>query len=101
MALVEASACARPVVASDVGGVREVVSDDVTGTLIPSGDIAAIAHAVIDLLEDPVRRARMGQAGRIAAEERFGMHTWARGLARIYIEATAGQHASALGPSSP
>jgi glycosyltransferase involved in cell wall biosynthesis len=101
MALIEASACARPVVASDVGGIREVVSNDVSGTLMPPGDIPAIADSVINLLEDPRRRARMGQAGRILVEERFSMSSWARQLARIYTEATAGQHANAFGTSSP
>ena len=93
MALIEASACARPVVATDVGGVREVVSEGVSGTLIPPGQIAAIADAVIDLLQDPERRARMGQAGRILVEERFNMYGWARRLADIYAEATASQQA--------
>lgn len=89
--LIEASACARPVVATDVGGVREVVSEGVSGTLIPPGQIPAIADAVIDLLEDPGRRARMGQAGRILVEERFNMHNWAHRLADTYAEARAGQ----------
>jgi glycosyltransferase involved in cell wall biosynthesis len=88
-ALIEASACARPVVAADAGGVREVVSDGVSGTLIPPGEIAAIADAVIDLLHDPERRARMGQSGRVLVEERFDMHSWARRLTDIYTEATA------------
>ncbi len=101
MALIEASACARAAIATDMGGVREVVSDDVSGTLIPPGDIAAIADAVIDLLEDPERRTRMGQAGRILVEERFGMYNWAHQLARIYTEATAGQRANEPGTSSP
>jgi glycosyltransferase involved in cell wall biosynthesis len=91
MALIEASACGRPVVATDVGGVREVVSDDLSGTLVPPGDITAIADAVIDLLENPERRARMGQTGRILVEERFNMYTWAHRLANVYAEATAGR----------
>jgi glycosyltransferase involved in cell wall biosynthesis len=89
--LIEASACARPVVATDVGGVREVVSEGVSGTLVPPGQIPAIADAVIDLLEDPGRRARMGRAGRILVEERFNMHNWAHRLTDTYAEATAGQ----------
>jgi glycosyltransferase involved in cell wall biosynthesis len=100
MALIEASACARPVVATDVGGVREVVIDGVSGTLISPGDIAATADAVIDLLENPGRRARMGQAGRILVQERFGMHNWARRLARIYTDATASPYANQLGTRS-
>jgi glycosyltransferase involved in cell wall biosynthesis len=91
IALIEASACARPVVATDVGGVREVVSDGVTGTLIAPGEITAIADAVVDLLLDTGRRARMGDAGRILVEERFNMYSWARQLANSYAEATAGR----------
>jgi glycosyltransferase involved in cell wall biosynthesis len=87
MALIEASACARPVVATDVGGVREVVSDGVGGTLIPPGEITAIADAVIELLQDPQLGARMGQAGRVLVQERFDMYSWARQLGDIYAEA--------------
>jgi glycosyltransferase involved in cell wall biosynthesis len=89
MALIEASACARAAVATDVGGVREVVSDGVSGTLILPGDITATANAVVDLLEDPERRARMGQAGRMFVKERFSMYGWIHALADIYTEATA------------
>ena len=101
MALIEASACARPVVATDVGGVREVVSDGVSGTLIPPGEITAIADAVIELLQDPQLRARMGQAGRILVEERFDMYGWARRLADIYAEARASQVSNERRTSSP
>jgi glycosyltransferase involved in cell wall biosynthesis len=101
IALIEASACARPVVATDVGGVREVVSDGVSGTLIPPGEIDAIADVLIQLLQDPELRARMGQAGRILAQERFDMFRWARRLADTYAEATASQNAKELGTSSP
>jgi glycosyltransferase involved in cell wall biosynthesis len=94
MALIEASACARAVVATEVGGVREAVSDGVTGTLIPPGEITAIADALVELLKDPERRARMGQAGRLLIEERFNMYGWARRLIDIYIEAMGGQHAN-------
>ena len=59
--LIEAAACARPVIATDVGGAREVVIDGVTGVLIPPGEITGIAEAVIELLENPHRRAQMGQ----------------------------------------
>jgi len=86
MALIEASACARPVIATDVGGVREVVSDGVSGILVPPGEIPAIADALIGLLEDPQLGARMGKAGRTLVQDRFDMHGWARRLADIYVE---------------
>jgi glycosyltransferase involved in cell wall biosynthesis len=80
MALIEASACARPVIATNVGGVQEVVSDGGSGKLIPPGEITAIADAVIELLQDSQLRARMGQAGRSLVERRFDMYEWARRL---------------------
>ena len=101
IALIEASACARPVVATDVGGVREVVSDGVSGTLIPPGEINAIAYVLIELLQDPELRAQMGQAGRMLVQERFDMFSWARRLANTYAEATASHDAKELGTSSP
>jgi glycosyltransferase involved in cell wall biosynthesis len=58
--------------------------------LIPPGQIAAIADAVVDLLEDPERRAGMGQAGRALVEERFNMYNWARRLAEIYAGVPSG-----------
>jgi glycosyltransferase involved in cell wall biosynthesis len=97
MALIEASACARPVIATDVGGVREVVSDGVSGILVPPGEIAAIADALIGLLEDPQLGTRMGQAGRTLVQDRFDMYEWARRLADTYAEATTSQNANELG----
>jgi glycosyltransferase involved in cell wall biosynthesis len=101
IALIEASACARPVVATDVGGVREVVSAGVSGTLIPPGEIAAIADVLIELLQDPELRAQMGQAGRMLVHEHFDMFSWARRLADTYAEATAREDYKELGTSSP
>ena len=97
MALIEASACARPVVATDVGGVREVVKDGITGTLIPPGEITAIADALIELLQDPQLGLRMGEAGRILVQERFDMYGWARRLGNMYAEARANSRPRNIG----
>jgi glycosyltransferase involved in cell wall biosynthesis len=67
----EAMACGRPVVATDVGAVCEVVEDGVTGFIVPPLDSAAIAHAAFCLLQDPDLRTRMGRAGRLRAMECF------------------------------
>lgn len=72
IALIEASAAGRPVVATDVGGVRSVVRDEVTGLLTPPGDHQALAAAAARLLADAPGRARMGLAGRDHVRERFG-----------------------------
>jgi glycosyltransferase involved in cell wall biosynthesis len=64
LACAEAMAHGRPVVASAVGGLRELVADGETGLLVPPGDRAALRDAVRSLLADPERRRRMGAAGR-------------------------------------
>ena len=72
LALIEASAAGRAVVATDVGGVRSVVQDEVTGLLVPPGDDQALASAVARVLADGPSRARMGLAGREHVKDRFG-----------------------------
>ena len=67
----EAMACGLPVVAFDVGAIREVVAHERTGFLVPPADTAAAAARVSDLLADHTLRERMGRAGREAAVERF------------------------------
>jgi glycosyltransferase involved in cell wall biosynthesis len=62
---VEALLAGVPVVAHDMGGVRDVIGDD-TGALVPAGDEAALARAVTELVEDPDRRARAAAAAREA-----------------------------------
>ncbi len=64
ISLIEAMAAGRPVVATRVGGVPDLVEDGVTGCLVPPGDANALAEAMVGLLTDPDRRQAMGQAGR-------------------------------------
>jgi N-acetyl-alpha-D-glucosaminyl L-malate synthase BshA len=71
LAALEALASGVPVVATDVGGVSEVVRHGETGRLVPSSDPRAMAAAVVDLLADAPRRTAMGQAARADAMERF------------------------------
>jgi glycosyltransferase involved in cell wall biosynthesis len=66
---VEAMVVGRPVVASDVGGLRDVVQHDITGLRVPPRDPGALAAAIDSLLDDPVRRAEMGRAGREHARQ--------------------------------
>ena len=65
--LIEAAACARPLVAADVPGCREVVTDGVDGLLVPAHDALALAHAIARLLDDPALAARLGAAARAKA----------------------------------
>ncbi|MEU9174141.1 glycosyltransferase [Streptomyces sp. NPDC048420] len=71
MALVEAMACATPVVGSEVGGIPHVVDGGETGLLVPPGDPDALAAACAKLLADGDLADRMGAAGRRTAEERY------------------------------
>jgi len=71
LAALEALASGVPVVASDVGGLPEVVRDGETGLLVPPHDPRALAVAVLELLRDEPRRAAMGRAARADATARF------------------------------
>lgn len=67
----EAGACRRPVVATRVGGIPEVVQDGVNGRLVPAADVVALAVCVGELIADPALRRRMGDAGRTLVETKY------------------------------
>jgi glycosyltransferase involved in cell wall biosynthesis len=69
--ILEYMAAARPVVATDVGGAREAVSEGLTGYLVAPGDDALMAARIIELLRDTARAREMGRAGRRVVEEKF------------------------------
>lgn len=85
--VLEAMAAARPVVATRVGGVPELITDGDNGYLIELGDVQGFADAVRRLLEDPATAIEMGRRGRQRAERDHGCAEAARGLAAIYAEA--------------
>jgi len=86
--LLESMASARPVVASDIDGYRQVVVPGETGLLVPPGDPRALAGALTAVLGDPARRAAMGEAGRRRAQRFAWEHVTAE-LVGIYREAIA------------
>jgi glycosyltransferase involved in cell wall biosynthesis len=65
----EAMASGRPIVASDVDGVRDSIRDGAEGFLVPPGEIEAFAEKLLLLIEDPALRKRMGDAGRLRAPD--------------------------------
>jgi glycosyltransferase involved in cell wall biosynthesis len=83
MSILEAMAAGLPVVASAVGGVPEVV-DDTTGALVPPGDPAALASALVRLVADPGLRERLGNAGRRRAEHDFSVDEFRRAHVEVY-----------------
>jgi glycosyltransferase involved in cell wall biosynthesis len=70
-ALLEAAACGRPLVATDVAGCRELVIDGQTGFLVPPADGPMLAEATLRLLHDDTLRQRLGAAARALVDERF------------------------------
>ncbi|MDH0093766.1 glycosyltransferase family 4 protein [Achromobacter mucicolens] len=79
--LIEAAACARAVVTTDVPGCRDAIEPNVTGLLVPVRDAAALADAIARLAEDAALRQAMGAAGRALAEREFDIHQ----VARIHV----------------
>jgi glycosyltransferase involved in cell wall biosynthesis len=71
LAIIEAMACGRAVIGSDVGGTREVLIDGETGFLVPPGESNALADKVVGALVDPQTLELMGQRGRLRAETQF------------------------------
>jgi glycosyltransferase involved in cell wall biosynthesis len=84
-----AFAYGKPVVATTVGGLPEMVEHGVTGLLVPPGDHVALADAVVRLLGDAELRQRMGAAGRRRACERWSPDAVAVATAAVYRDAVA------------
>jgi glycosyltransferase involved in cell wall biosynthesis len=84
--VVEAMAAARPVVATDVGGMRDALVDGVTGRLVPAGDPTALADALAGVLGDSAGSQAMGRAGRERAEALFSAEPVIAGLLSLYGE---------------
>ncbi len=87
MAVLEASASGLPVVATDVGGTRELVDDGVTGVLVTPRSPAQIARAVIDLLESPEAAQKMGLNGADRMRSLFSLKTCVEAHIRAYTGA--------------
>jgi glycosyltransferase involved in cell wall biosynthesis len=95
--LIEAAACGRPMVATDVPGCREVVRPD-TGLLVPTDDPAALAQAIATLAASRDLRARYGAAARALAVERFSAGAIGRATADLYRRLAA-PAATTTGPA--
>lgn len=80
----EAMSLARPVVATSVGGLTEVVEDGVTGILVAPESPETLAGAISTLLEDELRRIAMGHAGRLRVEQHFSLERMIQAYHQIY-----------------
>ena len=84
LVIIEGMAHGKPVVATNGGGVPEIVTDGVSGLLVPMDDAAAMAEAISSLLADPVRAVEMGAQGRATVEESFTMKRTAQEVGALY-----------------
>jgi len=88
---IEAMAHARPVVAFDVGGIREWLSHEETGLLVPPADGNILRASLLRLLNDPDWASQMGRNGRAAAEARFTASTYLNALLPVLSAAVKGR----------
>lgn len=88
-AMLEAMAMRVPTVATDVVGTKETVVDDETGFLVPLNDVGALTDRLIQLIDDPALRERMGVRGRARVESEFDEDKIVDALAGIYRELAA------------
>lgn len=84
--LIEAAACGRAVVTTDVPGCRDAITPDVTGLLVPVKNAVALADAIQKLIDEPELRKRMGKAGRSLAEREFAIEKIVEQHLKIYRE---------------
>ncbi len=87
--LLEAAACARPIVTTDTAGCRDAVVDGETGILVPVKDVDALARALRSLITDPALRQEMGIAGRRRAEAEFSVGRVIMDTLHVYRQAGA------------
>jgi glycosyltransferase involved in cell wall biosynthesis len=84
--LMESMALGVPVVATDAGGAREMITDGIEGAVVPRGEIAAAASRLVALATDPGARARAGEAGRARIAREFSIERMVDAYARLYEE---------------
>ncbi|MFC5468830.1 glycosyltransferase family 4 protein [Cohnella suwonensis] len=88
--LLEGQWSERPVLATDVGGVREIVTDGLDGLIVPPGNSSALAVKLRELLDDKEFRQRLGENGRTKAKQSWRVDHHMQGIKRIYEKTTAG-----------
>ncbi len=89
LALLEAMALARPIVAAAVGGIPEMLVDGESGLLVPPDDLLALVRALRALLADPVRRRALGEAARARLTTAFTLEQFAAGMFGAFDAAVA------------
>jgi glycosyltransferase involved in cell wall biosynthesis len=86
LVILEAMALSRPVVASNIGGIPEMITDGVTGLLVPSHDAAALAAAIVRLLRDHPLADTIARAAHDLVHERFCIEVMGAAICDLYDE---------------
>lgn len=97
--MLEALACGTPVVGSNIGGIPDLVVEGETGRLFPANDSAAIASALLDLIEHPQHCAELGAAGARMIRERFQVRHQAERCLALYRSLVPGEASVAQPPA--
>ena len=84
ISIIEAMATEKPVVATDIGGIPEVIKNGETGYLVPPRNPEALAQAIIKLLQNPAKAKAMGKQGRIRFKEKFTKKRMLSGVENLY-----------------
>ncbi len=87
LVVLEAMAFGKPVIASDIGALPEVVIDRHTGFLVPPADVQALREAIARLAEDPILATQMGRAGRLLVEQKYNPDQHYLRLMEVYRDA--------------
>lgn len=90
LALLEAMAAAKPVIASSVGGIPEVITAGQNGILVPPGQEGALAESLLDLIRDSARMASLAENARRSVRERFSCEAMVQGTLRVYEDLARG-----------
>ncbi len=82
--ILESMAAGKPVVATNVGGSREMIKDGITGYLVPPADSQAMANAIVNLLTNPEKAVAMGEMGRKEIKEKFTVEVMVKQYEELY-----------------
>src|SRR5438067_12526491 len=100
--LLDAMACARPIIATAAGGIPEVIEHDVNGLLVPPRDHTALARAIVRALKDEALRRRLGESGLARVRDRFTVERMVAATAAVYARvAGTGREADNEHPGAP
>ena len=91
LSILEAMAAGKAVIATDVGGAQEVLTDRETGLLIPPGSSSAIATAILDLLDRPKQQTQLAQSARDPVVHEFGVRRMVEGYRNVYEDLLSGK----------